>query len=78
MNVKTSGSKFTLIFRYYCSRKQKNHARNQIKLYKLAPISTQIFSMIKSNEQLLNDSHVTDRIMSTSFTLLDQNFNGGN
>ena len=29
---------------------------NNLKSYKLAPISTQIFSAIKSNEQLLTDS----------------------
>ena len=32
------------------------HAWNKLKSYKLAPVSTQIFSVIKSYEQLLTDS----------------------
>ena len=51
------------------------HARDKLTSYKKAPISAQILSAIKSNEQLLTDSHVMDRIMSTSIILLDQNSN---
>ena len=54
------------------------HVWNKLKLYKLAPIPTQILSAIKSNEQLLISEqtiNVIDRIMSTSNILLDQNFN---
>ena len=32
------------------------HVWNKLKLYTMVPISTQIFPMIKSDEQLLNDS----------------------
>ena len=32
------------------------HALKKLKFYKLAPISTQIFFMVRSNEQLLNDN----------------------
>ena len=54
------------------------HVWNKLKLYKLAPMPTQILSAIKSNEQLLISEqtvNVIDRIMSTSNILLDQNFN---
>ena len=52
------------------------HVWNKLKSYKKAPISTQILSAIKSNEQVLPLTvNVMDRIMSTSIILLDQNFN---
>ena len=50
------------------------HVWNKLKSYKKAPISAQILSAIKSNEQLLTDI-VMNRIMSTSIILLDQTFN---
>ena len=44
------------IFSILLSKKEILHAWNKLNLYKLAASSTQNFSMINSNEQLLNDS----------------------
>ena len=62
MNVKTclysccdTSGKNTLFFRFL-SKRAKIHVWNKRKLYKKAPISTRIFSAIKSNEQHLNCS----------------------
>ena len=38
------------------SKIAENHVWNKLKSYKKAPISAQILSAIKSNEQLLTDS----------------------
>ena len=53
----TSGKTSTLIFLMLLSKIAEIHAwNNRLKSYKKAPISTQIFSMMKSIEQFSNDS----------------------
>ena len=42
------------------SKIEEIHVWNKLKSYKKAPISAQILSAIKSNEQLLTDSHCNE------------------
>ena len=51
----TSGKKYHN-FLILLSKIAEIHVLNKLKSYKKAPISAQILSAIKSNEQLLNDS----------------------
>ena len=51
----TSGKKYHN-FVIYLSEIAEIHAWNEVKWYKFTPISTQIFSVIQSNEQLSTDS----------------------
>ena len=52
----TSGKKNYQNFLILLSKIAEIHVLNKLKSYKKAPISAQILSAIKSNEQLLNDS----------------------
>ena len=54
--VLTLQAKNTFNFLILLSKITKIHAWNKIKSYKKAPISAQILSAIKSNEQLSTDS----------------------
>ena len=51
------------------------HAWIKLKLYKKAPISTQVFSVMKPNEQLLTDSQCNGMNYVDNNYFIDQNFN---
>ena len=72
--VLTLHAKNTLFF-IILSKIAEIHVWNKLNLYKLAPLPTQIFSVIKSNFNFQLTVNVMDRIMSTSIILLDQNSN---
>ena len=73
-NFDTSGKKCPN-FLILLSKIAEIHAWNKLKLYKLAPISTQILSVIKSNEQLLTDSQCNGKDYVDINFLLDQIYN---
>ena len=73
--ILTLPAKNNPVYSILLSKIAKIHAWNKLKSYKKVPISTQIFSAIKSNDQLLTGSQFLKRIMSTLIIyLLNQNF----